>query len=75
LDPLLGAIAYGVEVTQLGVIGYSAEVRAVSAQPERRDVDVAPSSAPQIMAPSSVVLSTVLLQRSRTKPSSLVGGA
>jgi hypothetical protein len=26
LDPLLGAIAYGAEVTQLGAIGYGAEV-------------------------------------------------
>jgi hypothetical protein len=29
---LLGAIAYGVEVTQLGAIGYGAEVRAALAQ-------------------------------------------
>jgi hypothetical protein len=28
---LLGAIAYGAEVTQLGAIGYGAEVRAVLA--------------------------------------------
>jgi hypothetical protein len=28
LDPLLGAIAYGAEVTHLGAIGYGAEVRA-----------------------------------------------
>jgi hypothetical protein len=27
LDPLLGAIANGAEVTQLGAIGYGAEVR------------------------------------------------
>jgi hypothetical protein len=27
LDPLLGAVAYGAEVTQLGAIGYGAEVR------------------------------------------------
>jgi hypothetical protein len=26
LDPLLGAIAYGAEVTHLGAIGYGAEV-------------------------------------------------
>jgi hypothetical protein len=32
LDPLLDAIAYGAEVTQLGVIGYGAEVRATLAQ-------------------------------------------
>ena len=62
LDPLLGAIAYGAEVTQLGAIGYGAEVRAALAQPGRRGVDVAPSSAPQILAPSSVVLLTYLLQ-------------
>jgi hypothetical protein len=43
LDPLLGAIAYG------------AEVPATLAQPERRGADVAPSSSPQIFAPSSVV--------------------
>jgi hypothetical protein len=34
LDPLLGAIAYGAEVTQLGAIGYGAEVRAALAQPD-----------------------------------------
>jgi hypothetical protein len=32
LDPLLGAIAYGAEVTHLGVIAYGAEVRATLAQ-------------------------------------------
>jgi hypothetical protein len=32
LDPLLGAVAYGAEVTQLDVIGYGAEVRAALAQ-------------------------------------------
>jgi hypothetical protein len=31
LDPLLGAIANGAEVTQLGAIGYDAEVRAALA--------------------------------------------
>jgi hypothetical protein len=41
LDPLLDAIAYGAEVTQLGAIGYDAEVRAALAQPGRRGVDVA----------------------------------
>jgi hypothetical protein len=75
LDPLLGAIAYGAEVTQLSAISYDAEVRVALAQPGRRGIDVAPSSAPQILAPSSVVLSTVLLQRSSTKLSSSVGGA
>jgi hypothetical protein len=34
LDPLLGAIAYGTEVTQLDAIGYGAEVRAALAQPD-----------------------------------------
>jgi hypothetical protein len=34
LYPLLGAIAYGAEVTQLGAIGYGAEVRAALAQPD-----------------------------------------
>jgi hypothetical protein len=34
LDPLLGAIAYGTEVTHLGAIGYGAEVRAALAQPD-----------------------------------------
>jgi hypothetical protein len=75
LDPLLDAIAYGAEVTQLGTIGYGAKVRAALAQPGRRGVDVAPSSAPQILAPSSVVLSTVLLQINSTKLFSSVGGA
>jgi hypothetical protein len=46
LDPLLGAITHSAEVTQLGAIGYDAEVRAALAQPERCGVDVAPSSAP-----------------------------
>jgi hypothetical protein len=55
LDPFLGAIAYGAEVTQLGVIGYDAEVRAALAQPGRHGADVAPSSAPRSMAPSSVL--------------------
>jgi hypothetical protein len=32
LDPLLGAITNGAEVTQLGAIGYGAEVRAALAQ-------------------------------------------
>jgi hypothetical protein len=32
LDPLLGAVACGAEVTQLGAIGYGAEVRATLAQ-------------------------------------------
>jgi hypothetical protein len=45
LDPLLGARAYGAEVTQLGAIGYGAEERAALAQPRRRGDDVAPSSA------------------------------
>jgi hypothetical protein len=39
LDSLLGAIANGAEVTQLGAIGYGAEVRATLAQPN----DVAPT--------------------------------
>jgi hypothetical protein len=39
----------------LGVIGYGAEVRAALAQPGRRGADVAPSSAPRSMAPSSDV--------------------
>jgi hypothetical protein len=48
---------------------------AALAQPGRRGVDVAPSSAPQILAPSSVVLSTVFLQKNRINLSSSVGGA
>jgi hypothetical protein len=32
LDPLLGAVACGAEVIQLGAIGYGAEVRAALAQ-------------------------------------------
>jgi hypothetical protein len=35
LDPLLGAISYDAEVTQLGAIGYGAEVRVALAQPGR----------------------------------------
>ena len=66
LDPLLGVIAYGAEVTHLGaigygaevthldVIGYGAEVCAALPQPRRRGADVAASSAPRSVAPSSV---------------------
>jgi hypothetical protein len=32
LDPLLGAVACGAEITQLGAIGYDAEVHAALAQ-------------------------------------------
>jgi hypothetical protein len=32
LDPLLGAIAFGAEVTHLGAISYGAEVRAALAR-------------------------------------------
>jgi hypothetical protein len=53
LDPLLGVIAYGAEVTHLGAIAYDAEVRVALAQTRRRGADVAPSSAPRSMAPSS----------------------
>jgi hypothetical protein len=35
LDPLLGAIVCGAEVTQLGAIGYGAELRVALAQPGR----------------------------------------
>jgi hypothetical protein len=55
LDPLLGAINYGAEVIQLGAIAYGAEVRAALAQNGRRGADVALSSAPRSMAPSSVI--------------------
>jgi hypothetical protein len=55
LDPLLGAIDYGAEVTHLGAIGYGAEVRATLAQPEQRGANVVLSSAPRSMAPSSDV--------------------
>jgi hypothetical protein len=53
LDPLLGAIANGAEVTQLGAISYGAEVRTMLAQLGRCGADVVPSSAPRSMAPSS----------------------
>jgi hypothetical protein len=52
LDPLLGAIVYGAEVTHLGAIGYGAEVRAALAQSGRRDDDVASSSTPRSMTSS-----------------------
>jgi hypothetical protein len=45
LDPLLGAIACGAELTQLGATACGAEHRYLAAC-------VAPSSAPQILAPS-----------------------
>jgi hypothetical protein len=53
LDPLLGVIGYGAEVTHLGVISYGAEVRAALAQPRQHGADVAPSSAPRSITPSS----------------------
>jgi hypothetical protein len=53
LDPLLGVIAYSAEVTHLGAIGYDAEERVALAQPRRRGANVAPSSAPRSMPPSS----------------------
>jgi hypothetical protein len=37
LDPLLGVVACGAEVTQLGAIGYGAEVRAALAQTKNMD--------------------------------------
>jgi hypothetical protein len=40
LDPLLGAIVYGAEVTHLGAIDYGAEVRAALAQPGRRGTEL-----------------------------------
>jgi hypothetical protein len=40
LDPLLGAIAYGAEVTHLGAIGYGAEVRAALSHPWRRATEL-----------------------------------
>jgi hypothetical protein len=54
LDPLLGAIANGAEVTQLGAIGYGAEVRATLAQPERRGANVVQRGT-RSMAPSSAM--------------------
>jgi hypothetical protein len=53
LDPLLGAISYGAEVTHLGAICYGAEVHAALAQTRQRGADVVLSSAPRSMAPSS----------------------
>jgi hypothetical protein len=55
LNPLLGAIVYGAEVTQLGAISYGAEVRAALAQPECCGAEMAPSSAPRSMATSSII--------------------
>jgi hypothetical protein len=55
LDPLLGAIDYGAEVTHLGARAYGAEIRATRAQFGQRGFDVALSSAPRSMAPSSDV--------------------
>jgi hypothetical protein len=68
LDPLLGAIAYGAEVIQLGAIGYGAEVRDVSAQPGRRGVDVAPSSAPQICGAELGCVINIFVANMSTKP-------
>jgi hypothetical protein len=76
LDPLLGVIGYGAEVTQLGAIGYGAFARrhrlwrrgntarrhrlwrrgtCCAGTNRRRGADVASSSAPLSMAPSSVL--------------------
>jgi hypothetical protein len=41
LDSLLGALAYGADVTQLDAIVYGTETPAILAQPRRRGVDVA----------------------------------
>jgi hypothetical protein len=49
LNPLLGAIAYGTEVTHLDAIAYGAKVHTALAQPRRRGADVAPSSASRSM--------------------------
>jgi hypothetical protein len=46
LDLLLGAIAYGAEVTQLGAIGYGAKVCAALAHLGHHGTNLAPSSAP-----------------------------
>jgi hypothetical protein len=48
LDPLLGAVAYGAEVTQLSAIDYGAEVRAALAQTNA----VAPTSSAPCLAQS-----------------------
>ena len=69
LDPLLGVIAYGAEVTQLGAIAYGAEVRDALAQ---TDI-VALSLAPQILASSSIVY-TKLVQLSRQSVRLLTSG-
>jgi hypothetical protein len=42
LDPLLGVIAYGAEVTQLGAIAYGAEVRDALAQTDIVALSLAP---------------------------------
>jgi hypothetical protein len=49
------SLAYSAEVTRLGVIAYGAEVCAALVQLGRRVADVAPSSAPRSIAPSSDV--------------------
>lgn len=51
-DPLLGVVGHVVEVTQLGATVYSAEVRDLLAVRVDAEADVAPSSSPQILAPS-----------------------
>jgi hypothetical protein len=56
LDDLFSAIVYGVNVIQLSAIAYDANHRDTLAQHGHRDIDVAPSSAPKILALSSVVI-------------------
>jgi hypothetical protein len=53
LDPFLGAMSYGAEFTHLGAKYIGAELPAALSSTSRRGVDVATSSAPRSMAPSS----------------------
>jgi hypothetical protein len=46
LEPFLGAIGYGAEVTQLGAISYGARDTCCTGTNGRRGANVAPSSAP-----------------------------
>jgi hypothetical protein len=52
VDLLLGAIGLNAEVTLFGATSYSAEVATSLMLARQHGVDVAPSSASQILAPS-----------------------
>jgi hypothetical protein len=55
LDPFLGTMSYDAEFIHLGAIDLGTELTVALSSTSSRDTDVAPSSAPRSMAPSSNV--------------------